>query len=61
MEPAKVRVWWIWTIVANLVGIALLLIGWATSVGQLLVLGLVVLVLSLALRIAVQLRSRRQV
>ena len=55
MEPAQVRAWWIRTIVTNLVGIALLLIGWAMGVGQLLALGLLVLVLSLALRIAVQL------
>jgi hypothetical protein len=49
-----------WTIIANLAGIAILLIGWAADSGVLLTLGFIVLVASLGVRIAAQLGSRRR-
>jgi hypothetical protein len=60
MAPRSLRAIWIWTIVANLAGIAILLIGWATNTSALLSLGLVVLVASLAVRINTQLGARRR-
>jgi hypothetical protein len=48
-----------WTIIANLAGIAALLVGWAANPGVLLTLGFIVLVASLGVRIAAQPDSRR--
>jgi hypothetical protein len=56
----SLRTWLKWTIIANLAGIAMILIGWATNSGVLLTLGLLVLVASLGVRIAAQLGSRRR-
>jgi predicted cobalt transporter CbtA len=60
--PRTLRTWWIWTIVANFVGIAILLIGWGTNSSLVLALGFIVLVVSLGVRVAAQLnaRTRRQ-
>jgi hypothetical protein len=58
MPPRPLRTWWIWTIVANFAGIIILLIGWGTNSSPLLDLGFIVLVVSLGVRVATQLRSR---
>lgn len=60
MTARSLRTWWKWTIIANLAGIAILVIGWAADSGALLVLGFIVLVASLGVRIAAQLGSRRR-
>jgi hypothetical protein len=58
MAPRTLRTLWIWTIFANLVGIAILLIGWGTNSNLVLALGFIVLGVSLAVRVAAQLNAR---
>jgi hypothetical protein len=58
MPTRSARTWWKWTIIGNLAGIAILLIGWASNSGALVALGFVVLVLSFGVRIEAQLGSR---
>jgi hypothetical protein len=59
MASVSYRNMWIRTIIANVVGIAILLIGWGTDSGAVIALGFVVLIISLGVRIAAQLGSRR--
>jgi hypothetical protein len=49
---------WIRSIIANLVGIAVLLIGWAANSSLVLIVGFGILVLSLGYRITVQVGAR---
>lgn len=58
MEARSLRTWWKWTRIANLAGIAVLLIGWATESAPVLYVGFAVLVVSFGARITLQLRSR---
>ena len=60
MAPRSLRTWWIRTIVANFLGIAILLIGWGTNSNILLALGFLILVVSLGVRVAAQLTSSRR-
>jgi type IV secretory pathway TrbD component len=60
MESDKVLAW-IPRVVAILVGTGLLLIGWLTNSWLLFGLGLGILIVSLAIRFAIQLRARRGV
>jgi hypothetical protein len=62
MEARSYRTGWKWTIVANLVGIAVILVGWGLGSGVLITVGFLVLVASLGYRIVTQVRagSRRK-
>jgi hypothetical protein len=60
MESDKVLAW-IPTVVAILVGVGLILIGWLTNSRPLFGLGVGILIVSLAIRFTIQLRSRRGV
>lgn len=60
MTTRSLQSWLKWTIIANLAGIAILLVGWAANSGALVTLGFIVLVASLGVRIAAQLSSRRR-
>jgi hypothetical protein len=62
VEARTYRTMWKRTIVANLLGIAVLLVGWGFDSGLLITLGFFVLVASLAYRVVTQVRasSRRK-
>jgi hypothetical protein len=57
MEARSYGTMWKRTIVANLVGIAVLLVGWGLGSGLLITVGFLVLVASLGYRIVTQVRA----
>jgi hypothetical protein len=57
MRARPYRTMWKRTIVANLVGIAVLLVGWGLDSGLLITVGFLVLVASLGYRIVTQVRA----
>jgi hypothetical protein len=57
MEARSYGTMWKRTIVANLVGIAVLLVGWGLGSGVLITVGFLVLVASLGYRIVTQVRA----
>jgi membrane protein implicated in regulation of membrane protease activity len=57
-NPSFLRSMWKRTIIANLVGVAILLTGWATNSELLFFAGCIVLVLSLGHRMATQFAAR---
>ncbi len=59
-RDVRTRTWWKWTIIANLTGIAILLTGWATNSSTLIALGFAVLIVSLGVRITVQVSRQRR-
>jgi hypothetical protein len=57
MEARSYRTMWKRTILANLIGIAVLLVGWGLGSGVLITVGFLVLVASLGYRIVTQVRA----
>jgi hypothetical protein len=57
MATRSYRNTWIRTIAANFVGIVVLLIGWATNSGALLLVGLGILVVSFGYRLTAQVNA----